>query len=135
MSANISDPRVKAMAAGRQLQDALLSASDALKTIAGIVPSLFPPNNSGSLGALLVPSPTETRRSDAAGATPSSNKRKRKEKDPGAPEKPPSAYHIYAKEKQDEIKEALGGAPSAADVIHEINRRWKELADDLKKVV
>jgi HMG (high mobility group) box len=135
MSANVSDPRAKAMAASRQLQEALLSASDALKTIAGIVPRLFPPNDSGSLGALLVASSTEIGRTDAAGATPSSHKRKRKEKDPDAPDKPPSAYHIYAKEKRDEIKEALGGAPSAAGVIQEINRRWKELADDLKKVV
>jgi len=135
MSANVSDPRAKAMAASRQLQEALLSASDALKTIAGIVPRLFPPNDSGSLGALLAPNSTEIGRTEAAGATPSSNKRKRKEKDPHAPEKPPSAYHIYAKEKRDEIKEAMGGVPSATDVIHEINRRWKELADDLKKVL
>jgi hypothetical protein len=65
---------------------------------------------------------------------PSSNKRKRKDKDPDAPEKPPSAYHLYAKEKRDEIKAAMAGTPSGNDVVLEINRRWKELTDELKKV-
>jgi hypothetical protein len=81
------------------------------------------------------PSSADVAQTEAAGVAPASNKRKRKEKDPDAPEKPPSAYHLYAKEKRDEIKQAMDGAPTANDVIHEINRRWKELADDLKKVV
>lgn len=135
MSAKASDPREKTMAAGRQLEAALLSASEALKTIAGIVPSLFPANNSSSVSAPIGPSSTDSGPNDTAGTTPATNKRKRKEKDPDAPEKPPSAYHIYAKEKRDEIKQVMGGTPSANDVIHEINRRWKELAEDLKKVI
>lgn len=135
VSAMASDPRQKTMAAGRQLQDVLLSASEALKTIAGIVPSLFPPNDNFSADGLVGSGSTDVSRSQVAGVNPASNKRKRKEKDPDAPEKPPSAYHIYAKEKRDEIKESMGGSPAANDVVHEINRRWKELADDLKKVI
>ena len=117
-----------------------MSASNALKTIADIVPTLYPSTGATSGTAPSKPTrkPTTTSpevdQTNSATATPVSNKRKRKEKDPDAPEKPPSAYHLYAKDKRDEIKASMPGTPSGNDVVLEINRRWKDLADELKKV-
>jgi hypothetical protein len=135
-----SDPHEKALAAGAQLQEALLTAAKALTTIADIVPNLFPeaagsaaPQRAASL------SPVVNRRvialkDDTSDTTPQSNKRKRTQKDPDAPEKPLSAYHLYAKEKREQVKNTMGSASSASDVVHEINRMWKDLSDELKKV-
>jgi len=134
MTLQSTDSHQKAIAAGLQLQQALNSAADALKTIANIVPSLFPTNESSqtSVGAV---SPPETKGDATTTPAPPSSKRKRKEKEPGAPEKPLTAYHLYAKETKDQIKQAMGGQPSANEVILEVNRRWKELSDELKKVI
>jgi len=141
MPPKTSDLQEKAATAGIQLREALMSASEALKTIADIVPTLYP-----STGATSGAAPSKPKQQPATSTTPeieqtnntlvppSSNKRKRKEKDPDAPEKPPSAYHLYAKEKRDEIKAAMPGTPSGNDVVLEINRRWKELTEELKKV-
>ena len=134
MAPKVSDPREKAVAAGHQLQEALLSASEALKTIAGIVPSLFPKTEGSAAPRYTITTSPDINRTESVIAAPTSNKRKRKEKDPDAPEKPLSAYHLYAKDKREEIKQSMGGLPAANDVIHEINRRWKEMSDDLKKV-
>lgn len=141
MPPKASDLHEKAVTAGTQLREALISASEALKTIADIVPTLYSSTETTNTSAPSKPkqkpatsiSP-EVEQTNTAVAPPSSNKRKRKEKDPDAPEKPPSAYHLYAKEKRDEIKAAMPGTPSGNDVVLEINRRWKELADELKKV-
>lgn len=141
MPPKASDLHEKAVTASTQLREALISASEALKTIADIVPTLYSSNETPNTSAPSKPkqmsatsiSP-EVEQTNTAVAPPSSNKRKRKEKDPDAPEKPPSAYHLYAKEKRDEIKAAMPGTPSGNDVVLEINRRWKELADELKKV-
>src|SRR5271163_4746787 len=133
-----SDPQQKAIEAGHQLQQALVSASEALKTIATVLPSLFPENEGSTKISTVPPKPStltpHSAPNETAAAAPNPNKRKRREKDPNAPEKPPSAYHLFAKEARDEVKQALGGAPSANDVIGEINRRWKETSDVLKKV-
>jgi len=125
-----SEPQQKAIEASHRLQQALLSASEALKTIATVLPGLFPENETPPKSSTAV----NTTQNESATATPNPNKRKRREKDPNAPEKPPSAYHLFAKEARDEAKQALGGAPSANDVIAEINRRWKDMSDALKKV-
>jgi hypothetical protein len=133
MTSQSSDSHQKAIAAGLQLQQALNSAADALKTIANIVPSLFPTDSSTSTRPAPSTSPDAAREGYSVTA-PASNKRKRKDKVPGAPEKPLSAYHLYAKEAKDQIKQTMGGQPSANDVIQEVNRRWKELSEELKKV-
>jgi hypothetical protein len=129
-----SDSQQKAIAAGVQLQEALNSAADALKTIANIVPALFPTHQSPQKR----PSTSQSSPDDApekpSVSAPSSAKRKRKEKEAGAPEKPLSAYHLYAKEAKDQIKEAMGGQATANEVIQEVNQRWKELGDELRKV-
>lgn len=122
-----SDPHEKIAAVGAQLRQALLSASEALKTIAEIAPSLFPQSDSSAT----LPSVSSTQ---ANTQQPQSNKRKRRERDPDAPEKPLSAYHLYAKEKRDEIRASMPGTPSANDVIHEINRVWKGLSEEMKRV-
>jgi HMG-box domain len=133
MAPKSSDPREKTIAAGHQLQQALLSASEALRKIAEHVPSLFPKDEGSTAENPTVASLTEANHNEPEGIP--TNKRKRREKDPEAPEKPPSAYHLYAKEKRDQVKEAIGGTPSGTDVVHEINRLWKGLADELKKVI
>ena len=131
-----TDPLAKASSAGAQLQAALMSASEALKTIAGIVPSLFPAPSEvriapkPSTSASIVSAALQPESSDAQ----PSNKRKRKEKDPEAPEKPPSAYHLYSKENRERIKASMPGTPSASEVVQEVNRVWKGLEDELKKV-
>jgi HMG (high mobility group) box len=131
-----SDPLAKATAAGNQLQAALMSASEALKTIAAIVPSLFP----ASSEVRIAPKPSTSTNTISAGLqgdsadAQTSNKRKRKEKDPEAPEKPPSAYHLYLKEHRDRIKASLPGTPSASEVVQEVSLVWKGLSDELKKV-
>ena len=141
MPPKTSDLQEKAATAGSQLREALMSASEALKTIADIVPTLYPSTGAPSGPASSKPkqksttsTSPEVEQTNNAVVLPSSNKRKRKDKDPDAPEKPPSAYHLYAKEKRDEIKAAMAGTPSGNDVVLEINRRWKELTDELKKV-
>lgn len=128
-----SDPEAKTVDALAQLRQALYSISGALKVIADAVPSLLPPDKVSA-----APQPIASLSHDGnqpeSGSLPLSNKRKRKEKDPDAPEKPPSAYHLYAKEKRDEIRAAMAGTPSGNDVVQELNRRWKALTEDLKKV-
>jgi hypothetical protein len=128
------DPRDKAKLAGLHLQEALISASDAIKTIASIVPRLFflddTASNSGSTKHLS----HLAFRGDSMPSGPTSNKRKRKEKLPGAREKPPSAYHLFAKERKDQVKQSMGEKKSANDVLLEVNRLWKELSDELRKV-
>jgi hypothetical protein len=140
MAPKASDPHQKTLAAGIQLQEAMLMAAKALTTIAGILPDLFP-DDTGSIipQRTTSSSPVAIRnvsilKDDSADATPPSNKRKRKEKDPDAPEKPLSAYHLYAKEKREEVKNALGAESSGTDVLLAINRAWKELSEDLRKV-
>lgn len=132
MTPKSSDAREKATAAGVQLKQALMSASEALKTIAEIVPSLFSHNEQTT-----APKPTTSTSPKVDQTEPvptASNKRKRKEKDPDAPDKPPSAYHLYAKENRDQIRASMPGQPTANDVVHEINRTWKGLSEELKKV-
>jgi transcriptional regulator HMO1 len=129
------DPRAKARAAGVQLQEALVSVSDALKTIANIVPSLFPVDDTLSKSVSAKPLSPYINQGDHFASPPTSNKRKRKERDPDAPEKPPSAYHLFAKEWKDQVKQSMGGQPSPSDVLHEVNRLWKELGDELKEVL
>ena len=131
MVSQSTDSHQKAVAAGSQLQQALNSAAAALTTIANIVPSLFLPTDSQQSTSS---TSLDTTREKPAISAPSSNKRKRKEKEPGAPEKPLTAYHLYAKENKDQVKEAMGGQPTANEVILEVNRKWKELSDELKKV-
>jgi hypothetical protein len=132
MAPKSSDAREKATAAGVQLQQALMSASEALKTIAEIVPSLFPQSEQTAAPKTTTSTSPEVNQTEPI--PPASNKRKRKEKDPDAPEKPPSAYHLYAKEKRDQIRAAMPGQPTANDVVHEINRLWKGLNEESKKV-
>jgi len=123
-----TDAQRKAIAAGAQLQQALESAADALKIIASAIPTLFPQDTR-------MPLPFAPKGS-AATVQPTStpHKRKRKEKNPDAPDKPVSAYHLWSKENKDRIKASMPGVPSASEVVSEVNRLWKELADGVKKV-
>ena len=137
MAANSSDPREKTIAATVQLRDALVKITGALETIIDAIPSLLPPAEETT--ATRAPRPTtsvslEVNHQGESSVPPTSNKRKRKEKDPDAPEKPASAYHLYVKEKRDEIKAAMPGQPSGNEVVQEINRLWKGLSEELKKV-
>jgi len=137
MAANSSDPREKTIAATVQLRDALVKITEALETIIDAIPSLLPPAEETT--ATRAPRPTtsvslEVNHQGESSVPPTSNKRKRKEKDPDAPEKPASAYHLYVKEKRDEIKAAMPGQPSGNEVVQEINRLWKGLSEELKKV-
>jgi hypothetical protein len=141
MAPKASDSHEKALAAASQLQEALLSAAEALKTIAGIVPTLFP-DASGSSGAErpTSSSPVVNRlvsslKDESADGTPPSNKRKRKDKDPDAPEKPISAYHLFVKEKREQVRNAMSPNTSAGEVLNNVNRMWKELSEDLRKVI
>lgn len=129
-----SDPQAKATAAGAQLQQALVSASEALKIIAEAIPALFPQARDSFTTRPTGSVSPDGNQPESSVAPPTSNKRKRKEKDPDAPEKPLSAYHLYAKEKRDQIKATMAGTPSPNDVILELNRQWKGLTDELKKV-
>jgi len=123
-----ADAQRKAVAAGGQLRQALESAADALKTIASAMPTLFPQDPRISL-------PSAPKRFAATMETTSTlHKRKRKEKDPDAPDKPVSAYHLWSKENKDRIKASMPGDPSASEVVSELNRLWKDLADPVKKV-
>lgn len=128
-----SDPEAKTVDALAQLRQALYSISGALKIIADAVPSLLPPDKD-STGPQPITSLPHDSDQPESGNVPPSNKRKRKEKDPDAPEKPPSAYHLYTKEKRDEIRAAMAGTPSGNDVVQELNRQWKAMSEDLKKV-
>jgi hypothetical protein len=135
MSPVRTDPHEKAVAAGRQLQEALVSASEALKTIAGIMPTLFSQSGSSIASDSNFPKAPSVSVPEPPSSAPTTNKRKRKEKEPGAPEKPLAAYHLFASpEKKEQIKQALGGDATGNDVIQEINRLWKEMSDTLKKV-
>jgi len=133
-----SDPQQKAIEAGNQLQQALVSVSEALKTIATVLPSLFPENDGSTKISNAAPTSStlaaNSASTETAAAAANPNKRKRREKDPNAPEKPPSAYHLFIKEAREEVRQALGGNPSANDIVAEINRRWKDMNDVLKKV-
>jgi hypothetical protein len=131
-----TDPHEKAVAAGRQLQEALVSASEALKTIAGMMPSLFSQSGTSIAPNSNIPKAASVSAPEASSSAPTSNKRKRKEKEPGAPEKPSTAYHLFAsKEKKEQIKQVLGGDATGNDVIQELNRLWKEMSETLKKVM
>jgi HMG (high mobility group) box len=139
MAPKPSYPQEKVLAASQQLQEALVSAAEALKTIADIIPGLAeavgfslpqPTASSTPLSNRRVP----VLKDQSADATPASNKRKRNQKNPDAPDRPLSAYHLYAKEKREQVKSSLGADASGSDVVHEINRLWKELSDDFKKV-
>jgi hypothetical protein len=139
MAPKPSDLQEKVLAASQHLQEALVSAAEALKTIADIIPSLaegvsFSLPQTATSSTLLFNRRVATLKDESTNTTPSSNKRKRNQKDPDAPDKPLSAYHLYAKEKREQVKNALGADASGSDVVHEINRLWKELHDDLKKV-
>jgi hypothetical protein len=135
MPPKITDPHEKAIAAGLQLQEALVSASEALKTIAGFMPALFSQDGNAIASDTNISKAPSANRTEASTTAPTSNKRKRKEKEPGAPEKPLTAYHLFAsKDKKDQIKQALGVDATGNDVIQEINRLWKEMSDTLKKV-
>jgi hypothetical protein len=135
MPPSTTDPHEKAVAAGRQLQEALVSASEALKTIAGMMPALFSQSGSPVAPDSNIAKPPTVSVPERSSSAPTSNKRKRKEKEPGAPEKPSTAYHLFAsQDKKEQIKQALGGDASGNDVIQEINRLWKEMSDTLKKV-
>jgi len=123
-----TDAQRKAIAAGAQLQQALESAADALKIIATAIPTLFPQDP-----RMLLPSaPKGSAATVQAASTP--HQRKRKEKNPDAPDKPVSAYHLWSKENKDRIKASMPGVPSASEVVSEANRVWKELSDGVKKV-
>lgn len=126
MSADVQN---KALAAGAQLQQALESAADAFKVIASAIPSLLPQDAQESV----LPVAPKVATSPEAKSTP--NKRKRKEKDLDAPDKPISAYHLWSKNNKDKIKASMPGTPSASEVVAELNRVWKELADGVKKVL
>lgn len=138
MATNSSNPREKTIAATVQLRDALVKITGALETIIDAIPSLLPPAEDTTATPPLprptIPASLEVNHQGESGVPPSSNKRKRKEKDPDAPEKPASAYHLYIKEKRDEIKAAMPGQPTGNEVVQEINRIWKELSEELKKV-
>jgi HMG (high mobility group) box len=123
-----TDAEGKAIAAGAQLQQALQSAADALKTIASALPFLLPQR---AQAPVLSSGPTVAISTETMSAP---HKRKRKEKDPEAPEKPVSAYHLWSKGNRDRIKASMPGDPSASDVLTELNRLWKGLADEAKKV-
>ena len=129
-----SDPETKTVDALARLQQALYSISEALKIIAESIPSLLPSTKDSVAHQPHTSETSDTNQPELAIAAPSSNKRKRKEKDPDAPEKPSSAYHLYAKEKREQIKAEMGGTPTGNDILHELNRQWKELSDELKKV-
>ena len=137
MATNSSNPREKTITATVQLRDALLKITGALETIIDAIPRLLPPaEETTAAGA---PRPTTSARLELnhqgeSSVPPTSNKRKRKEKDPDAPEKPASAYHLYIKEKRDQIRAAMPGQPSGNEVVQEINRLWKGLSEELKKV-
>jgi HMG (high mobility group) box len=133
MAPTSSDQRGRVIGAVTQLRQALVLASEALSTLAETVPILLTSEQNTTAPHLTTSATLGVNQHESA-AVPTSNKRKRKEKDPDAPEKPPSAYHLYAKEKRDEIKSAMSGQPTAYDVIHEINRVWKGLAEEVKKV-
>ena len=137
MTTNSSDPREKTIAATVQLREALVKITGALETIIDTIPSLLPPAEETTTTAAHRPTtsaPLEVNNQGESSLPPTSNKRKRKEKDPDAPEKPTSAYHLYLKEKRDEIKASMPGQPTGNELVQEINRLWKGLSEELKKV-
>ena len=137
MTTNSSDPREKTIAATVQLREALVKITGALETIIDTIPSLLPPTEETTTTNALRPTTSASVEANNHGepsVPPTSNKRKRKEKDPDAPEKPASAYHLYIKEKRDEIKASMPGQPTGNELVQEINRLWKGLSEELKKV-
>lgn len=136
MTTNSSDPRGKTIAATVQLRDALVKITGALEAIIDAIPSLLP--SAEETAAAGAPRHTTSNSLEVnhqgESNVPPTNKRKRKEKDPDAPEKPASAYHLYMKEKRDEIKATMPGQPTGNDVVQELNRLWKGLSEELKKV-
>jgi hypothetical protein len=124
-----AEVRQKASVAGAQLKTALESAADAFKTIASVIPSILPqdlrPASVSSGGPIAT----------SAKTTSSANKRKREDRDPGAPEKPITAYRLWTKENKDRVKASMAGITSASEVVAELNRLWKDVGDAVKKVV
>ncbi|ODN92730.1 nonhistone protein 6 [Cryptococcus wingfieldii CBS 7118] len=72
------------------------------------------------------------------GINPATGKKERKKKekkikDPNAPKRPPSAYILFQNDVRDEIRRSN---PNIAykEILHIISAKWKDLADDQKKV-
>src|SRR5271154_6029839 len=108
------DPAQKANEAAAQLCTAMLSAAQALQAIAEVVPTLFPGPEIHSDWKRTASADPEA--VHAVNGLPTSKKRKRTVKDPDAPEKPPSAYHLFYKENKNDIKTSMSSDTPSNEV-------------------